>query len=311
MIIEKEFYPNRGVQHIITKEDEDGIFHAFIKELEPVEHICLDNFYANINSLDVKKVSSSIEMPDPTMAASYELFDNQLLYIDGMYLYTIDHELLHLASRVETDKYIHCGFCQLDKETETSFGIGLDEGYTVILDERYFKDRIPGKAEYIKKTYPITRLLSANLEDLLGQEIMEKYYFDADLGSLIDEMTKYCPIQRCIQFIADLDIIHSVNRKIALTNYEYANVKHAIEDAISFLTEMALYNVYYNYEMGYISLKSLADIAMSIRDYSKMCLSVIGLSNGAKKFTTTPMSDDKFFKLCKYSSMSAKKNARL
>ncbi len=311
MLIEKEFYPNRGVQHVITREDEDGIFHAFIKELEPVKHICLDNFYANINSLEVEKVYSSKEMPDPTMAASYEIFDNKLRYIVGMYLYTIDHELLHLATRVETEKYIHCGFCQLDKSTQTRFGIGLDEGYTVVLDERYFKDRATGKKDYIVSTYPITRFLASNLEELIGQEIMEKLYFDADLGSLIDEMAKYCHVQRCVQFIADLDIIHSVNRKIALTNYQYAQVKHAIEDAISVLTEMALYNVYYNYEMGYISLKSLADIAMSIRDYSKMCLSVVGAANGKKKFTTTPMSDDEFFKLCKYSSKSAKKNALL
>lgn len=106
--------------------------------------------------------------------------------IDGFK--TTKHELFHLSTN-DGDKsgfYIN------------NYARALNEGYTQILAERYF-------AEGIGKTYLFEVMFVKIIEQLVGQDKMEKYYFDLDLVSLINDLSKYESEQNIVNFIENLD----------------------------------------------------------------------------------------------------------
>ncbi len=293
------------IPHVIEK-DEDGIFHAFIDRLKDKSNISLNNFYRNVNTLISKPVDNPDDMPNPNMFASYNVSINRLLYIRSMFQTTIDHELLHMSSTVKGERYTHCGFCQIDFDKYQVFGEALNEGYTVLLDERYFADKTPEKQELLNTTYVLPKLFVTNLEDIIGKEQMEKWYFDGDLYSLIEEMCKYISFKRVNDFIIDLDIMsdYSINDEGVKG---YRKIARAYEDAVSIITEMALYRLYYNYYEGNISIRELAEQGEAIKEYSQM---VIGMTSQlvGRRIQTRPMKDRKFHKIAKKTSDSANKN---
>lgn len=66
--------------------------------------------------------------------------NNEILYKNG-YLYSgIMHELFHASSTVKTNKEIKSGFLSIvkDKGKLLYRCLGLNEGYTALLDDRYF-----------------------------------------------------------------------------------------------------------------------------------------------------------------------------
>ena len=73
---------------------------------------------------------------------------------------------------------------------DVSLGIGLTEGYTTLLCNRYFDQNDNG--------YPVEKYITLELEKIIGKNNMEKYYFKADLFSLLKalETSKGKAIQR-------------------------------------------------------------------------------------------------------------------
>lgn len=86
-----------------------------------------------------------------------------------------NHELLHLSSA----------------NLKNDFGIyskGLDEGYTSLLAERYFGEKTSDDYIFFKNIMLI-------LERIVGGNRMEKFYFNADVLGLINELKKYTTME--------------------------------------------------------------------------------------------------------------------
>ena len=81
-------------------------------------------------------------------------------------------------------------------------GTGLNEGYTQVLNERYFYS----KGTYIG-CYSLFVRFASYLEVLVGQEKMESLYFKADLEGLIQELEKYASRDEVLRLIKDIDYI--------------------------------------------------------------------------------------------------------
>ena len=300
-IVIRESFP-----HVLV-QDYDGIYVAFLDRLKDKTNISLDNFFRNASTAKVIPVDSKEDMPQATMFAAYNVTINRLAYIRSMFKDTVDHELLHMASTIKGQKYTHCGFSLIDLNNNRVFGEGLNEGYTTLLDERYFSDRTPSKKELLAKTYMLPKLFSEGLENLIGAEIMEKWYFDGDVKSLIEEMCKYVSFNRAIDFIYDLDdmneyAIHDQGIR------GYKEIARAVEDAVSIVTEMALYDAYYNYYSHNIGISDLARIGEAIKESSQMVIGMTVQDGSLRRIANKPMSDGKFKRLAKRVSNSANKN---
>ncbi|MDO4962556.1 MAG: hypothetical protein Q4E75_00415 [bacterium] len=123
----------------------------------------------------------------------------------------LNHELLHMASTYynKNKKMVFSGFSQNNLKTGERIGDALNEGYTELLNKRMFNvNTDPITA------YKICTIIAENLEIIVGKKDMEKFYFNADLNSLIKTLEKYDERKNIIDFLSSIDYI--------LNYYEYA-----------------------------------------------------------------------------------------
>ena len=112
----------------------------------------------------------------------YCCYENKLILNDLSSLY---HELLHLLSSKydEENKIAITGFYTyyMDKPINEidEIGVGINEGFTQYLAEKEFDDKninvYKTEKKYVKK-----------LVNIIGINIMKKYYFDSDLNGLME-----------------------------------------------------------------------------------------------------------------------------
>ncbi len=164
----------------------------------------LTNYYNNINSVIFKKDFLSKILG---IGGSYSDLLNRIRYNDIDSLY---HELFHLASTVyrEATKTYHVGFTQSDNSHLNVFvngriGDSLNEGYTVLLTQRYFGDK--GKPKSKQRQFEFD--MASKVEMIVGKEKMESLYLEADLMGLINELKKYATEDEVVRFINALDRI--------------------------------------------------------------------------------------------------------
>lgn len=108
---------------------------------------------------------------------------------------TLIHELLHMASTREFEDGILTGF-----EIPYLLGLSLNEGYTEYLTEKYFTKGI----EYVKSN-SVNLFLAKGIENIIGSEIMQKHFFNADLNGLINELSKYATREEIIRLLFLID----------------------------------------------------------------------------------------------------------
>lgn len=119
-------------------------------------------------------------------------------------IYNLDsvyHELLHLASIRVSGSTEYCGLSESYYVYGDSFGKGLNEGYTQLIKERYF-----GLDNHL--VYPIEVKIASLLEILVGQDFMEKCFFQANLKVLCEKLQKYNSANEIRYFINRLDKLH-------------------------------------------------------------------------------------------------------
>ena len=163
--------------------------------LKNIDSKYLDNFYNNINSLNI------IQSPyDDIHKNSYHPEDNTI-YIEKETAHElIFHELFHMASSKCEGDNIYCGF--VEWTAEDMIGKGLNEGYTQRLAEKYFN--CDSTNVYYEE------VLFAKLTELIvGEEEMSKFYFTSDLGGLIKELEKYSSLEDIMSFIETIDVINA------------------------------------------------------------------------------------------------------
>lgn len=189
----------------------------FINVLEkkiPKEN--LSNFYYNINTFSIGELKNDIKQR--RRVGFYNGFDNHLkVRID--YIYAIYHELFHLASCRYYGNNLFSGFRITNSKSKSSIGIGINEGYTQLLTERYFNnDRTInflenkyGKinADKVNRNYYSFQLLIASkLENIVGKEKMEKLYLSSNLFGLVSELCQYASKEDVKKFITNMDFLH-------------------------------------------------------------------------------------------------------
>lgn len=172
----------------------NAINHFVNTVVEKMPRENLKNFNNNINSLYIFKVDKKIL--NPAFLGCYSPVDNTIDSIDDESLY---HEFIHMMSSTCCDDVYYSGFRQ---SSAPLFGRGIDEGYTQVLTERYFKDKISG-SHYVLEFY-----FASMLEKIIGKEKMESLYFNCDLKGLIDELSVYSSEEEVKDFISNLDLWH-------------------------------------------------------------------------------------------------------
>lgn len=213
-------------------------FTNIITSFVPKEYLI--NFYNNVKNLKLKpKKSNTISK---TFEASYDAVDNYLKINVDVDEYVIYHELLHMASSTYQNGIAYSGFNQASLNFSSGIilnvGVGLNEGYTELLNKRYFskEENINASEQYYYLTFVAERL-----EEILGENVMNKYYFSANLPGLMNELSKYMPKEQVERFIIDTDFIfnHIGNKKSVVS--EKNKIEFCLNNINNFLV-ICLYN---------------------------------------------------------------------
>lgn len=73
--------------------------------------------------------------------AAYNGVANLINLIPNETCKCLEHDLLHMASSIFDGTYLYSGFRQFNLINKKEIGVGLTEGYTSLLNERYFKKK--------------------------------------------------------------------------------------------------------------------------------------------------------------------------
>ena len=186
----------------------------------------LINFYNNINSLEVYSNSLMRKI------GIYRC-DINIIYINDNIASNnaIFHELFHMSSSVFKENVIYSGFSQSKIDMGNKIGVGLNEGYTDLLTQRYF-GKHNGK---YRNPYAYEVEIARLVEEIVGKEKMESLYLNANLEGLIDELKKYMSEDEIMKFIYKMDFVtkYSGEKKIGLSRKKMIN--NSMQDISKFL----------------------------------------------------------------------------
>lgn len=190
----------------------------------------LANFYNRINEVKVSSgINSFIDLYNSFHAVGvYVPSDNKISIFKKKNKYTIYHELFHMASSKYNKRIDKCGFSCIDDKNQ--FGDGLNEGYTDHLVMRYFGDLCTSDT-----SYEFEELVSSKLEEIIGKNLMESAYLNAELSAVIIELQKYSERKDILKFIRKLDILekYAETKNMSMVNREI--LEHLMFDVSNFL----------------------------------------------------------------------------
>lgn len=166
---------------------------------EDLKNCNFNNFNNNIKELNILEKYS--EYKGFIKYASYYTKDNKIEIYNKKIEQSIFHELLHMASTKQiNNKLILSGFSIIDFKSLKKYGVFLNEGYTEYLNSKYFG---------IANTYKTQIEFLKMIEKIIGGDLMQQMYFNADLKGLINELLKYNNTKKeVLEFILNTDIIH-------------------------------------------------------------------------------------------------------
>lgn len=174
---------------------------ALVKQV-PEEDLKL--MYKNLKTLKLEKFCKPLMFlyaGDMGVTGVYSHDKQRIRYAEED---SLGHELLHMCSTYYNKQMgiVECGFAQLKegntKKDRVFIGQALTEGYTELLNVRYFKKDEMSYLGYVK----IARLLElffANSRD------MESFYFHHDLPGFVNYMSKFMPYKKVIDVLTTLD----------------------------------------------------------------------------------------------------------
>ena len=191
-------------KNIVIKDGSlSDVIHTFVDTLVAnFDEDELATFYNNIKTLAIEITDfdetirkRKYESSHKTLAY-YKIATNTIYILDTSNTGILYHELFHVstARRVGTTSFN--GFCQTNLLTSECIGEGINEGYTQLMAERYFKDSSVGN-------YNVLVYLVELLELIIGKDKMEHYYMTSDLYSLVNELKK--SNQKIPEFLEEFD----------------------------------------------------------------------------------------------------------
>ena len=219
-------------------------------------------FYHNINKLIIK-----YNPEDKKASGEYNPIDNSIL-INKNKMEKIEeilpHELFHLFS-IYYDKIndiAYAGFGQFSKKV--GIGLGITEGYTQLLTERYLDHSITLEEDFFKTPYAFHTVISKNIEEIIGKEKMLKFYSNADLQSFIKELGKYTSSKEIIKFIMKLDYLYEKMYKTQnISIYETPFFLKAIKNQILFTQILKINKMIIDVKQGKITKQELNEVINS------------------------------------------------
>ena len=184
------------VTHKLKEENEE----LFIFASDLLKHVKLENMrnfmksapFITIHKYPLKEAERS---NGRIKAGSYIPQNKEVeIYLDNNNA-TLYHELLHAAS---TDFSYNVSGFNIYLECGESLGRGLNEGYTELLNRRFFDKK---SKSYIKlqKLAKLIELFYENKDDMVTN------YFNADIFGLIGELLKSMSLEEAIDIIVDMD----------------------------------------------------------------------------------------------------------
>lgn len=177
----------------------------------PINH---STIYNNLNNLNIEIVDDFNE--NKCFKSSQTVgkhIDGKLLLVSGYEKLVIFHELFHFISSrgiiiLDQEKeYLlkACGFQRQkfkknDNEVEYLIGKGINEGYTDLLDIRYFNT--PCESSLLLSN------LAYLLELVIGKKEMEEAYTECNLSFIVESLTKYTSEKEAKKIIGFYDYIY-------------------------------------------------------------------------------------------------------
>ena len=184
----------------------------------------------------------------------------------------IFHELFHVASSIHNMNGKQSGFEQVIEKS--CVGIGINEGYTQLLTERYFKD-----LEDSNQIYPYEVEISSLLENIIGRRTMEKLYLKVDLYGLIKRMEEYSDIKEIVKFISSLDYVSINYNNTNLTSKEISDMDERLDYIANYLLIIFLRKIRKEINNNKISIRDGAnDILIFIKSIGS------GIEFGGNKY---------------------------
>ena len=199
--------------------------NRFIDFINVNPNIDLKLFYENLKGLIIKekRTFNYLFFIKSDTKGQYDGYDNKILVLREDNFYSIYHELLHCDSRRITENEMNVGFHKFvvdEKSAKITFNMGksLNEGYTTLLEKRYFSS-----INHVQERgYIIEEFISLMLEKIVGKEEMEKFYFSANLDVLINHLKQFSNEEDIYSFLTYFDkILVSINKKIKPKEAEY------------------------------------------------------------------------------------------
>ena len=232
----------------VVKDFVDVMEREFPKE-------ALANFYNNINEAKIKRNAGVMLIES---SGVYLCKKNKINVSEISSLY---HELFHLASSSydSETKLARAGFSQVYYTLKAPFvgvnmGIGLNEGYTELLTQRYFGSKCKPN-----KYYRFEVNVASNVEKIVGEEEMKKLYLKSNLRGLIENLKQYASEEEVMQFVNSVDLVSRHFTDIFL--FRNSKMKASITNVYTFLMKVYLTKLKRQLEGGTITIDEFVDQA--------------------------------------------------
>lgn len=189
-------------------------FNKYNEIIKSFEKDLLSNFSKDSSSLFYKNLET-LKIEDSKLATLftkecfYAMYDDKKNKIKIVLKKNDDyetlkssttHELLHMSSRKNRE---FGGLAQAFKGKMV--GLGLDEGYTELLNQRYFDKKINENFYFYERSF------ASGIEKIVGKEVMQNCYFNADLLTIIKKITQYTGnIQETADLIVEMDYLNKI-----------------------------------------------------------------------------------------------------
>lgn len=201
---------NRKLDKTGIKKVESKCVNQFVKTIkESVPHFDLTYFYNNFKAYSINQQPSVLSSGRP-VHGYYNIFSKKIFINSDKLIDTIFHELFHEASSTILGDLAICGFQRTKyvsgtnkSKIEYSIGLGINEGYTSLLTERYFS----------RGNRTLSMVFTQTIENMLGREFMEHAYSKGDLRAIVDEMSKYISREEVIELLIKMDSFEYYIRK--------------------------------------------------------------------------------------------------
>lgn len=193
-------------------------------KIDSLRNLIINAPYITINYHKTRKKSK--------VTGTYNGYSKKIDIYDSDSNTTLYHELLHAAS---TSYAFHSVGFKINLKEGGILGEGLNEGYTELLNNRFFNCH--------SKSYIHLQKLAKLIENFYeNKDEMTEDYFNADLFGLIGELLKSMSLEEIIDILVDMDQL--------LTTYNDSYVQYL-------KIKQKLLNIYYHQKKENTTAKSL------------------------------------------------------